>query len=69
MAPTYTPLPDRARKPFTEGADKSDEMAAVLAEVADLDIAPLPPNEDGDTEDIGGLTATHRFVEAPGDVE
>ncbi len=65
----YTPLPDRLGKPFTESADKSGEMAAILAEIADLDIPPLPDNNEGDTEDIGGLTVTHRFVDAPGDVE
>ena len=69
MAPDYTPLPERARKLLADGADESGAMAAILAEIADLDIAPLAPNSDGDTEDIGGLTVTHRFVEAPGDVE
>ncbi len=69
MAPTYTPLPDRARKLLADGADESGGMAAILAGIADLDIAPLAPNSDGDTEDIDGLTVTHRFVEAPGDGE
>lgn len=69
MAPSYTPLPERAQKLLAGGADESGKMAAVLAEIADLDIAPLPANSDGDTEDIGGLTVTHRFVEAPGDGE
>lgn len=69
MAPTYTPLPERAQKLLADGADESGKMAAVLAEIAGLDIAPLPASNDGDTEDIGGLTVTHRFVEAPGDGE
>lgn len=69
QAMAYTDLPDRARKLLADGADESGRMASVLAEVASLDIAPLAPNNDGDTEDIGGLTVTHRFVEAPGDVE
>ncbi len=69
MPPSYTPLTDGARKPFAEGADKNSKLAAILAEIADIDIAPLSPNSDGDAEDIGGLTVTHRFVEAPGDGE
>ena len=69
MAPDYTPLPERAQKLLADGADESGAMAAILAEIADLDVAPLAPDSDGDTEDIGGLTVTHRFVEAPGDVE
>ena len=69
MAPDYTPIPERAQKLLTDGADTSGAMAAILAEIADLDIAPLAANNDGETEDIDGLTVTHRFVSAPGDGE
>jgi|TARA_B100000315_G_scaffold183415_1_gene172327 hypothetical protein len=44
-------------------------MAAVLAKISDHDIAPLPANSDGGSEDIGGLTVIHRFAEAPDDGE
>ncbi|NKB48627.1 MAG: alpha/beta fold hydrolase [Alphaproteobacteria bacterium] len=69
MTPDYTPLPDRARKLLETGADASGDVAAVLAEIGTLDIPPLGPNSDGDTENVGGLTVTHRFVQAPGDGE
>ena len=67
--PTYTALPERARQLLASGADQTGEMAAVLADISDLDIAPLPANRDGDQETFDGLTVTHRFVEAPGDGE
>lgn len=68
MDPTYTPVPDN-RKPFAEVLNQSEEWNATLDEIAGMDIAALPANQDGEREDIGGLTVTHRFVEAPGDVE
>ena len=30
---------------------------------------PAPENNDGEVEDIGGLSVTHRFVDAPGESE
>ena len=69
MAPEYTPIPERARQMLAAGADQSGDVAAALAELAEVDIAPLDPNQDGDSEDVSGLTVTHRFVEAPGDGE
>jgi pimeloyl-ACP methyl ester carboxylesterase len=44
-------------------------MVAILDEIAAEGVPPAPENRDGETEDIGGLTVTHRFVEAPGESE
>lgn len=45
------------------------EMVATLQEIAAEGVPPAPENHDGEVEDIGGLTVTHRFVEAPGESE
>jgi pimeloyl-ACP methyl ester carboxylesterase len=45
------------------------EMVATLAEIAAEGVPPAPANRDGEVEDIGVLTVTHRFVEAPGECE
>ena len=47
MASSHTPPPERAQKPPADGADESDAIAAVPAEVAAPDSAPPPLHGDG----------------------
>ena len=66
----YTEPPERVA--HSEGDDNP-----ALAAFAGLDdfLAQLPetgpatPNEDGEKEQLGAVTAVHRFVDAPGDSE
>ena len=64
----YRPVSDAARQLLTDGHQNS-EMAAILVEIAAKGVTLLPENTDGEREDIGDLTVTHRFVDAPGESE
>ena len=65
---TYTDPPAAARR-LLESGHHNPEMVALLDELAREPIEPWPDNHDGEEEDIGGLTVTHRFVDAPGESE
>lgn len=64
----YRQVSAAAHKLLTEG-HKNPEMMALLADIAAAGVPPLPANRDGESEDIGGLTVTHRFVDAPAESE
>lgn len=65
---TYTELPAEARR-LLESGHHNPEMVAILDAIAAVPVPPAPDNHDGEAEDIGGLTVTHRFVDAPGESE
>ncbi|MCV7196813.1 alpha/beta fold hydrolase [Mycobacterium angelicum] len=64
----YTEPPQRVREKLDQGLVEAihaaDEMVGRLGEAT----APRT-NQDGDIEQLGAVTAVHRFVEAPGDSE
>jgi len=65
----YTTVSEAALTLMCEGHN-NPEMCAILDEVAAEGVPPAPNNTDGEVEDIGGgLSVTHRFVEAPGECE
>ena len=64
----YRPVSDAALALMREGHNHP-EMVATLKEIAAEGVPPAPENVDGETEDIGGMEVTHRFVEAPGESE
>ena len=64
----YRPISDAAKRLLTEG-HQNPEMLAILAAIRADGFAPPPDSQDGEEEDIGGLTVTHRFVDAPGESE
>jgi len=64
----YRPVSDAALALMREGHNHP-EMCAILDEVIAEGVPPAPENNDGEVEDIGGLSVTHRFVDAPGESE
>jgi len=64
----YRPVSAAAKQLLTDG-HQNPEMAAILVGIAADGVAPRTENTDGEYEDIGGLTVTHRFVDAPGESE
>ena len=64
----YRPVSDAALALMREGHNHP-EMCAILDEVIAEGVPPAPENKDGEVEDIGGLSVTHRFVDAPGESE
>ena len=64
----YRPVSDAALVLMREGHNHP-EMCAILDEVIAEGVPPAPENNDGEVEDIGGLSVTHRFVDAPGESE
>lgn len=64
----YTEPPQRVRENLDQGLveaiNAAAEMVGQLGEVT----APRS-NQDGDIEQLGAVTAVHRFVDAPGDSE
>lgn len=64
----YRPVSDAALALIREGHNHP-EMCAILDEVIAEGVPPAPENNDGEVEDIGGLSVTHRFVDAPGESE
>lgn len=63
---TYTGIPARA-KVLLDAAIARGQAVDGPGDLAD--IQPPKPNQDGDTEQIGTVTVTHRFVDAPGESE
>lgn len=64
----YRPVSEAALTLMREGHNHP-EMCAILDAVIAEGVPPAPENFDGEVEDIGGLSVTHRFVEAPGESE
>lgn len=64
----YKPASDAALTLMREGHNHP-EMCAILDKVIAEGVPPAPENFDGEVEDIGGLSVTHRFVDAPGESE
>lgn len=64
----YRSVSDAAKRLLTEGHQNS-EMLAILAAIRADGFASPRDSHDGEKEDIGGLTVTHRFVDAPGESE
>lgn len=72
QSPAYTDIPDRVRgQAETVQARLQGVIRAVAAEPAGEppEKSPPTPNSDGDTELLGDVVATHRFLDAPGDGE
>ncbi|MBT3398643.1 MAG: alpha/beta hydrolase [Rhodospirillaceae bacterium] len=68
----YRPVSGAALALMREGHNHPDMVATLAEIVSDFGaggVPPAPENTDGETEDIGGLEVTHRFVEAPGESE
>lgn len=65
--PEYSEIPKRAAKILEGFFPDEDAIAKRVAEFTD--VVPREPDSDGDTEVLDGVTFTHRFVDAPGDVE
>ncbi len=63
----YTELPQRARDAITNFIPDEARIAARTAQFAH--VKPRPADKNGDTETLNGVTFTHRFVDAPGDIE
>ena len=65
---TYTEPPQRITEQLHDGlaavAQSAEQRVTALG-----DMAPAQPNRDGETEQLGDVTAVHRFVDAPGDSE
>lgn len=71
---TYTEPPASARAAIARGFENIGQGAETLPSVAELaerlrSVPEPTPNVDGETEQLGDVTATHRFVDAPGDSE
>jgi len=64
---TYSDVPDRIGELRARQPAKLEAAKARLASMPSLQHPK--PNRDGDTETVGDVTVTHRFVEAPGDSE
>ena len=68
----YRPVSGAALALMREGHNHPDMVATLAEIVSDFGaggVPPAPETTDGETEDIGGLEVTHRFVEAPGESE
>lgn len=63
----YTPLPDRAQKAIESAVPNDDKVNENLKRFES--VTPRPPDKDGDTENLLGVTFTHHFAVAPGDYE
>ncbi|WP_280438185.1 alpha/beta fold hydrolase [Nocardia carnea] len=63
----YTELPTRAVQALGDLFPPEEEVAARVAEFADL--VPREPDADGATEVLDGVTFTHHFTEVDGDME
>ena len=70
LAHTYTDLPERLSTELDgewAGQDLFQRVQALLDRLPDS--GPPPTNTDGELEQLGDVTAEHRFVAAPGDSE
>lgn len=63
----YTEPPQRVMDKLDGGLVQAVQSAGKI--VAALPDTPVRTNQDGDVEHLGGVTAVHRFVDAPGDSE
>ncbi|MCX0275209.1 alpha/beta hydrolase [Nocardia zapadnayensis] len=63
----YTELPARAVQALDNLFPPEEEVAARVAEFAD--VVPREPDADGATEVLDGVTFTHHFTEVDGDME
>jgi pimeloyl-ACP methyl ester carboxylesterase len=63
--PTYTDPPARARSGLDHQPDRFRLAEERLNELPQVPAAHA--NADGETEQLGDVTVTHRFVDAPGD--
>lgn len=67
---SYTKPPQRVTELLGGGDPAMEALASAEELVAALPATTHPrPNHDGDKEQLGSLTAVHRFVDAPGDSE
>ncbi len=67
MSLDHTELPARAVEAINGFIPSQEKTAARAAHFAD--VRPREPDTDGATEELDGVTFTHRFVEAPGDYD
>lgn len=66
----YTAPPQRIADNLDSGDNASSVFAAAEALLAGLPDTGVPePNHDGQVEQLGRVSAVHRFVDAPGDSE
>ncbi|KPI37042.1 Haloalkane dehalogenase [Cyphellophora attinorum] len=63
----YTTLSERAQSVVDNLIPPHDKTEAAAKKFAH--VKPLPPNKDGDTEVLKGVTFTHHFAYGPGDYE
>jgi pimeloyl-ACP methyl ester carboxylesterase len=63
----YSDLPERAVKVLENFFPNEDAIAKRVAEFAD--VTAREPDSEGSTEVLDGVTFTHHFVDAPGDME
>jgi pimeloyl-ACP methyl ester carboxylesterase len=63
-------MPKILEDPARFATEEDGPMSQVAGRLSELpaEITPIP-SSDGETEELGGTTFTHRFVEAPGDGE
>jgi pimeloyl-ACP methyl ester carboxylesterase len=67
---SYTDPPERVATAISAGNGALEALQATEEVLAALpQSAAATPNQDGETEHLGAVVATHRFVSAPGDSE